>query len=335
MRRHSLDEVYRGIHPALGNLGILYWNSIAEKAPATPLFLYGDSISCELFRQRFENNNIPVAGIILHECRTRESVVKQNGFKAIKALPDSAIVIVTFREYPRNIELYYAVNKQLQKYGVVTPYVIHEFCSGFALNAEKLISERDRVVHAFSLLLDLSSRECFYEYIKNSATPYRWNMDITNELFGMNDYETNRFMETRWSTHNQETITAFVQSIRQSQDSYLFAIIENKSCKHIGNIKIGPINKRYGYADISYFIGDPDFRGLGLAKDAVEVICKFGFSELMLHRIQAGVIVGNPASEEVLLSCGFQLEGRLRDKFVVEGHYADHLLYGLISKTRN
>ena len=135
-----------------------------------------------------------------------------------------------------------------------------------------------------------------------------------NYIKWMNDYETNRFMETRWSMQNRETITAFVESIRRSQDSYLFAIIDKKSCKHIGNIKIGPINNRYGYADISYFIGDADFKGLGLAKDAVKVICEFGFSE------------------GVLLACGFQFEGRLRDKFVVEGQYADHLLYGLISK---
>lgn len=153
-----------------------------------------------------------------------------------------------------------------------------------------------------------------------------------NYIKWMNDYETNRFMETRWSMQNRETITAFVESIRRSQDSYLFAIIDKKSCKHIGNMKIGPINNRYGYADISYFIGDADFKGLGLAKDAVKVICEFGFSELRLHRIQAGVIDGNLASEGVLLACGFQLEGRLRDKFVVEGQYADHLLYGLISK---
>ena len=58
MKNHSLDEIYRGIHPALGNIGILYWNSIVDKTPTTPLVLYGDTVSCELFRQRFENNNI-------------------------------------------------------------------------------------------------------------------------------------------------------------------------------------------------------------------------------------------------------------------------------------
>ena len=39
-----------------------------------------------------------------------------------------------------------------------------------------------------------------------------------NYIKWMNDYETNRFMETRWSMQNRETIIAFVESIRRSQD---------------------------------------------------------------------------------------------------------------------
>lgn len=200
MKNHSLDEIYRGIHPALGSIGTLHWNSIVDKTPATPLVLYGDTVSCELFRQRFENNNIPVAGIILHGGKTAESVITPEGPEVIQTLPDDAIVIVTLRDYPRDIELYYAVKSQLKEYGVIKPYVIHEFCSGFALNADKLISERDRVIQAFSLLLASSSRECFQEYIKNAATPYHWNMDITNELFGIED--THRPTEKVW-THGE------------------------------------------------------------------------------------------------------------------------------------
>lgn len=146
----------------------------------------------------------------------------------------------------------------------------------------------------------------------------------------MNDYETNRFMETRWNVQDYRTITAFVKGIRDSSDSFLFAIVDKCSMRHIGNIKLGPINKRYKYADISYFIGETEFRRRGFAKEAVELICRYGFRELQLHRIQAGVISGNEISVSVLLSCGFKLEGRLSEKFIVEGKYADHLVFGLL-----
>ena len=119
--------------------------------------------------------------------------------------------------------------------------------------------------------------------------------------------------------------------MRSSSDCYLFAIIEKKANKHIGNIKIGPIHQRYRFADISYFIGAKKYRRSGLAKEAVRRICEFGFQELHLHRIQAGVIDGNDASASVLTACGFVLEGRLADKFIVRGEYKDHLIFGRIN----
>ena len=147
----------------------------------------------------------------------------------------------------------------------------------------------------------------------------------------MNDEETNQYMETRWSPQNRESIVSFIETMRCSSDCYLFAIIEKKANKHIGNIKIGPIHQRYRFADISYFIGAKKYRRSGLAKEAVRRICEFGFQELHLHRIQAGVIDGNDASASVLTACGFVLEGRLADKFIVRGEYKDHLIFGRIN----
>ena len=60
----------------------------------------------------------------------------------------------------------------------------------------------------------------------------------------MNDYETNYYMETRWNEQTLETIIDFVNSVAKSQDSYLFAIIDQSSSTHIGNIKLGPINQK-------------------------------------------------------------------------------------------
>ena len=148
----------------------------------------------------------------------------------------------------------------------------------------------------------------------------------------MNDYETNYYMETRWNEQTLETIIDFVNSVAKSQDSYLFAIIDQSSSTHIGNIKLGPINQKYKYAEISYFIGDKKFRGMGYAQEAVELVCEYGFTVLQLHRIQAGVIDGNTRSEKVLVANGFLLEGRLRHKFIRDGVYLDHLIYGRLNR---
>lgn len=147
----------------------------------------------------------------------------------------------------------------------------------------------------------------------------------------MQDKMTNYYMETRWIEQNEDTIQEFVNKVRNSEDSYLFAILEKNSQKHIGNIKIGPIDRRYHYADISYFIGEKDFHGKGYASQAVALICDFGFSVLGLHRLQAGVIEGNTASEKVLKKCGFILEGTFRDKNMLEGKYVKTYLFAKIN----
>ena len=81
-----------------------------------------------------------------------------------------------------------------------------------------------------------------------------------------------------------------------------------------------------------YFIGDKKFRGMGYAQEAVELVCEYGFTVLQLHRIQAGVIDGNTRSEKVLVANGFLLEGRLRHKFIRDGVYLDHLIYGRLNR---
>ena len=151
-----------------------------------------------------------------------------------------------------------------------------------------------------------------------------------NYIEWLNDKEVNRYLETRWEEQTFETILRYVYTISESDHSYMFAIIENSSNEHIGNIKIGPIHKRYKNADISYFIGDRRVWGRGYAKEAVKLIIDFGFDVLLLHRIQAGIISGNDSSAKVLTNNGFIKEGVLKEKILVDGEFRDHIMYGLI-----
>lgn len=80
-------------------------------------------------------------------------------------------------------------------------------------------------------------------------------------LAWLNDPDINRYMETKWSIWDPESIRKFVEIQRQSSHSVLFAVIERLSGKHIGNLKIGPVHPHYRHADISYFIGDKKCMG--------------------------------------------------------------------------
>jgi ribosomal-protein-alanine N-acetyltransferase len=92
-------------------------------------------------------------------------------------------------------------------------------------------------------------------------------------------------------------------------------------------------NIRRGVADtgtLGYWIGQP-YAGQGLATDAARAICRFAFQTLGLHRVEAACLPANDASRRVLEKTGFRLEGRARAYLKINGAWADHLLFGLLS----
>ncbi|HYE06121.1 MAG TPA: GNAT family protein [Planctomycetota bacterium] len=146
----------------------------------------------------------------------------------------------------------------------------------------------------------------------------------------LNDPQVNRYLETRWTTQDEASVAAFVAAMRATPDSYLFAIVECGGGRHVGNLKIGPISRWHGHADLSYFLGERSCWGRGYASDAIASAVRIAFTRLGLHRLQAGVYAGNVGSCRALAKNGFALEGTFRDQLVGPDGREDHLWYGLL-----
>ena len=95
------------------------------------------------------------------------------------------------------------------------------------------------------------------------------------------------------------------------------------------NIKIGPVNWHHLYGDVSYFIGDINSWGQGLASEAVSLVTRYGFERLELNKCKAGVYSGNTSSIRVLEKVGYRQEGCLKDELLGPNGREDHLLYGM------
>lgn len=150
----------------------------------------------------------------------------------------------------------------------------------------------------------------------------------------LHDAEVNRYLETRWVEQTIDGVREFVGNLLNSPHSYLFAIV-NPDGQHIGNIKLGPIEPRHLYADLSYFLGDRSAWGKGYATIAVRMATRFGFERLGLHRVQAGFYETNLGSQRVLEKAGFSYEGRLRSKLRQNerAEWEDHLWYAALRDT--
>ncbi|MGP3636256.1 GNAT family N-acetyltransferase [Streptomyces sp. 24-1644] len=90
----------------------------------------------------------------------------------------------------------------------------------------------------------------------------------------------------------------------------------------LASIELGPFrNGRLGYWV------DVDQAGRGLATAAVGRICELARDGLGLHRIEAGTVVENAASQRVLAKCGFEQFGTAPRYLHINGEWRDHRLF--------
>ena len=66
-------------------------------------------------------------------------------------------------------------------------------------------------------------------------------------------------------------------------------------------------------------------------REALEAICSHVFSAMAIRRIEAEVNPANVASDRLLQSIGFTLEGTLRQRWVAKGAAYDTHVYGCLA----
>ena len=75
--------------------------------------------------------------------------------------------------------------------------------------------------------------------------------------------------------------------------------------------------------------------GRGYVSEALRALLNFGFSALDLNRVEADIDPRNDASARVLDKLGFQKEGYMPERWIVQGEPADTVYYGLLRRHWN
>lgn len=153
---------------------------------------------------------------------------------------------------------------------------------------------------------------------------------VTDRYVGwLNDGIVNQYLESRFQHHTLESTARFVIDSIQNPDVLLLAIeVDAFQEKHVGNIKLGPINRHHSTAEIGILVGDRNAWGKGLATDAIEVVKSIAKDELNLRRLTAGCYEKNQGSQRAFLKAGFTLEGRRPGHFLLEGAPEALVLFG-------
>lgn len=148
---------------------------------------------------------------------------------------------------------------------------------------------------------------------------YRW----------LNDPEITRYLEIRYMPRSLENIRRFVEGMDGKPDELFLAICLVENDRHIGNIKLGPINWIHRFADISLLIGERSCWGKGLATEAIGILAGFAFNVLNLNKLRAGCYSANIASAKAFIKTGFTKEGVLKNQWILGDEYQDEILLGL------
>ncbi|MFE6689838.1 GNAT family N-acetyltransferase [Streptomyces sp. NPDC057743] len=97
----------------------------------------------------------------------------------------------------------------------------------------------------------------------------------------------------------------------------------------LSGITYGPLHS----ASVGYWIDAGQVRR-GLAAAALRAVCAAADGELGLHRLEAGTLVDNVASQRVLTGCGFTLYGTAEKYLHINGAWRDHRLFQKILNDR-
>lgn len=120
-----------------------------------------------------------------------------------------------------------------------------------------------------------------------------------------------------------ESFTVYVE--RNLDDANeCFVICRNSDEKIVGAINLSQIfRKGFQNAYLGYSLG-AKYTGKGFMTEAINLILKYSFNNLKLHRLEANIQPHNFASIEVVKRCGFSKEGFSPKYLKVGGKWRDH-----------
>ncbi|MGP1609846.1 MAG: GNAT family N-acetyltransferase, partial [Burkholderiales bacterium] len=156
--------------------------------------------------------------------------------------------------------------------------------------------------------------------------------DATLAYLGwLSDPTINAHLEVRFSPpQSVSDLALFIADVNQSSHTLMLGIFLEEDGRHIGNIKLGPIDRHHHVGDMGFLIGDKQQWGKGYASKAIALLADYAFTHLGLAKLTAGCYAENEGSRRALLKAGFVEEGRRISQWSVADRRQDGILLGRV-----
>jgi ribosomal-protein-alanine N-acetyltransferase len=176
-------------------------------------------------------------------------------------------------------------------------------------------------------------RNSSLEFNGKKVTIRKLKLSDAGELYkNVNDKEIARWTLTIPYPYPEEEAVKFIRKTHyqiKTNKGYVFGIVLKDTGKIIGAIGLIKINWTHKNAEAGYWIGR-SYWNRGLMTEAIELLLKFSFEQLQLHRVNAYVFTENITSKRVLEKNGFQREGEVREAIYKYETWKNLLIYGIL-----
>jgi RimJ/RimL family protein N-acetyltransferase len=116
-----------------------------------------------------------------------------------------------------------------------------------------------------------------------------------------------------------------------SQNAIYFGIVKKDGDRLIGHIHLEEIYWSHKLCrDLGILIGEKDMWSKGYGTEAMELLMRYAFEELGLHRLELMTFDFNERGIRVWEKCGFRREGVMRKARLANGEWADLYLYAML-----
>ncbi|MFA6414391.1 MAG: GNAT family N-acetyltransferase [Candidatus Paceibacterota bacterium] len=120
----------------------------------------------------------------------------------------------------------------------------------------------------------------------------------------LNDSEVNKYLATKSTT--VEELKRYIATKNGQSDTLLFGMFLKEDNRHIGTIKLEPIDIANKRATIAIMLGDKREWGKGYGPESMRLLITHCFNELGLEEVNLGVLAQNVSAIKSYEKIGFK-----------------------------
>lgn len=155
--------------------------------------------------------------------------------------------------------------------------------------------------------------------------------DLESRVKWLNDPAIYQLLLSDFPVSLARTRAWFASNILDTSKVH-FSIVDVASGDLIGMTGFLQLSAKHQSAQMYITIGEAEYRGRGYAKDVIDTLLTYGFSELGLEKVYLWTLPENEHARNTYIKYGFTQEALMRSHIYCRGQRQDLYQHGILRK---